>query len=319
MSGSVGAIGYFGPAGTFTEQALLTQPDYASRERISLSSIVDVLEAVSSGEVVLGFVPLENGIEGTVPITVDSLIFDFDLFIQREVFLDIHLALLANRGTALSELRSISSFPHAIAQCRKFLAANLPGAQIRHAASTAEAARGLAAERDLTGGVIAPVQAATEYGLAVLIDGIEDHPENRTRFVAVGSHSIPRPTGHDRTSIVCFQSADRPGSLYSILGQFSARGINLTKLESRPTKKALGDYCFIIDLDGHIDDELVADCMRDLHAILAKLKFLGSYPAAGGGAPELRREANEARRNADAWIASLRAQVTPNDGVTGAP
>ena len=118
-------------------------------------------------------------------------------------------------------------------------------------------------------------------------------------------------SGHDRTSIVCFQHADRPGSLHAILGQFSARNINLTKLESRPTKRRLGHYCFIIDLEGHVDDEVVADCLRDLHAQLAGVKFLGSYPAAGEHGPARRRDAEAAWRSADAWIASLRGQIGP--------
>ncbi len=138
---------------------------------------------------------------------------------------------------------------------------------------------------------------------------IEDHPNNQTMFVAVGRDHIPAPTGHDRTSIVCFQHADRPGSLHSILGQFAARSINLTKLESRPTKRALGDYCFIIDLEGHVDDEVVADCLRDLHAELADLKFLGSYPAAGEHGDAIRRDADAAWRVADEWLSSLRSKI----------
>jgi prephenate dehydratase len=143
----------------------------------------------------------------------------------------------------------------------------------------------------------------------VVASDIDDHTGNATRFVVVAASGVPAPTGHDKTSIVCFQSADRPGSLHGILGQFTARNINLTKLESRPTKHTLGDYCFIIDLEGHVDDEVVADCLRDLHAQLANVKFLGSYPAAGDHGPALRRDAELAWRGADEWISSLRAQV----------
>jgi len=120
---------------------------------------------------------------------------------------------------------------------------------------------------------------------------------------------IPAPTGHDKTSIVCFQRADRPGSLLAILQEFQARAINLTKLESRPTKQSLGQYCFIIDLEGHVADELVADCLRDLRSKLADVKFLGSYPAAGEHGPARRRDADAAWRSADEWIASLRSQL----------
>lgn len=307
-------MAYFGPAGTFTEQALLTQSDYSAADRRPLATITDVLEAVSTGEVALGFVPIENGIEGTVPLTLDGLVFDFDLLIQREVVLDIHLALLANEGVELKDVKVVSSFPHALAQCRKFLAAEVGGAEVRPAASTAEAARELGAHPDPHTAVIAPRSSAETYGLVLLAEEIEDHPENQTRFVAVARSGIPRPTGHDRTSIVCFQSADHPGSLHSILGQFAARDLNLTKLESRPTKEALGDYCFVIDLEGHLADEIVADCLRDLHASLARVKFLGSYPAAGRHGPGRRREAELSWRRADEWIQALRREIAPPSG-----
>jgi len=127
--------------------------------------------------------------------------------------------------------------------------------------------------------------------------------------VAVARHRVPHPSGHDKTSIVCFQQADHPGSLHGILGQFAARNINLTKLESRPTKQGLGDYCFVIDLSGHVDDEVIGDCLRDLHASLAGVKFLGSYPAAGLRGQEKRREAGVAWRAADDWLAGLRAAI----------
>jgi prephenate dehydratase len=311
---SATTVAYFGPAGTFTEQALLTQQDYAVLERHPMATIIDVLEAVESGATDLGFVPIENGIEGTVAITVDSLVFDFDLLIQREVVLDIHLALLVNQGTELSEVSVVRSFPHALAQCRKFLAQHAPGASMEAAASTAEAARELGLQPDRTVAVIAPPTAAEVYGLVVLAEEIEDHTENQTRFVAVSKGGIPRATGHDRTSIVCFQSNDHPGSLHSILGQFSARDINLTKLESRPTKRGLGDYCFVIDLDGHVGDEIVADCLRDLHAGLVGVKFLGSYPASGRHGPGRRREAEIAWQRADEWVRSLRSQIGHDGG-----
>jgi prephenate dehydratase len=252
---------------------------------------------------------MENAIEGTVSATIDGLIHDVDLHIQREVVMDIHLHLMAPAGTALADIRTVSSYPHALAQCQKFLAKTLPDAEQRAANSTADAARLLGESGSPDGAAIAPRLAAERYGLAVLVEDVEDHADNQTRFVLVARARVPKPTGHDKTSIVCFQRADHPGSLHGILGQFAARNINLTKLESRPTKQALGDYCFVIDLKGHVGDEVVADCLRDLHAGLAGVKFLGSYPAAGEHGPEQRRQADAAWQAADDWLGGLRSAI----------
>jgi prephenate dehydratase len=302
-------VAYFGPEATFTQEALLTQPDLASADLRALPSITAVLEAVARGEVDLGFVPIENGIEGTVSATIDGLIHDVDLHIQREVVIDIHLHLMVRPGTGLADIHAVSSYPHALAQCQKYLARTLPGVEQRAANSTADAARVLGESGSAGEAAIAPRLAAERYGLAIVAEDVEDHPENQTRFVLVAPTRVPSATGHDKTSIVCFQRSDHPGSLHGILGQFSARNINLTKLESRPTKQALGDYCFVIDLSGHVSDEVVADCLRDLHAGLAGVKFLGSYPAAGEHGPEHRRQADAAWQAADSWLHDIRNGV----------
>jgi prephenate dehydratase len=302
-------VAYFGPAATFTQEALLSEPDLAAAELTPLGSITAVLEAVADGDVELGFVPMENAIEGTVSATIDGLIHDVDLHIQREVVMDIHLHLMARPGTGLEDIRSVASYPHALAQCQKYLAKALPDAEQRAANSTADAARVLGESDSADGAAIAPRLAADRYGLVIVAEDVEDHPDNQTRFVLVAKSRVPKPSGHDKTSIVCFQRADHPGSLHGILGQFAARNINLTKLESRPTKQALGDYCFVIDLSGHVGDAIVADCLRDLHAGLAGVKFLGSYPAAGELGPEQRRQADAAWEAADDWLREIRGCI----------
>ena len=305
-------VAFFGPSGTFTEEALLSQPDLAAQTRVPLPSIPDVLVAVQNGEAELGVVPIENSIEGSVSVTLDSLGFERDLLIQREVDLPISLGLFVKPGAALKNIRTVRSYPHAAAQCREWLRRRLPDASFEAANSTAEAAATVARSKRMDQAAIGNRLAAELHGLRVLASDIEDHPDNQTRFVVVG-HGIPAPTGHDKTTIVCFQRADRPGSLLAMLQEFAARSINLTKLESRPTKQSLGDYCFFIDIEGHISDELVADCLRTLAAKVAHVKFLGSYPVAGLDAPARRTAAGKAWRDADRWVRELRSRVRTGD------
>ncbi len=303
-------VAYLGPPGTFTEEALLSQPDLVDAELIAMRSMPEVLSATSSGEVDLGFVALENSIEGSVTLVLDQLVFDYELFIQREVVLTIRQNLLGPPGMTLADVKRVVSFPVASAQCRRFFSLRLPDAEIVAANSTAGAVQEVAENQPPGTAALGAALAAKLYGLEVLAADVEDSPDNnQTRFVLVSRAGIPTPTGHDKTSIVCFQRDDHPGSLHAILGQFTARNINLTKLESRPTKHSLGDYCFVIDLEGHLDDEVVADCLRDLRVQLATVKFLGSYPAAGEHGPERRRDAEAAWKAADEWIAALRGQV----------
>jgi len=308
---TVESISFLGPAGTFTEEALFTQADYASAQHVPAASLAEALEAASSGRATLAFVPIENSIEGAVNSTVDSLVFEVDLLIQREVVLDVHLHLAARPGTTLEAVTRVLSIPVASAQCRRYLADHLPNAEVVATNSTAEAARLVGQEPERGSAALATKLAAEIYDLEVIAHNVEDHPNNQTRFVALAPTGLPAPTGHDKTSIVCFQREDRPGSLHGILSEFAARSINLTKLESRPTKQGLGDYCFLIDLEGHLADEVIADCLRVLHAEIAGVKFLGSYPAAGDHGPAMRIRADAAWREADAWVKSLRSQIHP--------
>jgi prephenate dehydratase len=287
----------------------MTQADLAAAELVPLGSIPDVLLAAHTGEVDLGFVAIENAIEGSVNVTLDTLALETDLLIQREVVMPVHLCLMVRPGVKLTDVERVVSIPVATAQCRAFLRAELPEAKFLAANSTAEAAKVLSEEGDGHTAVIAPARSAEVYSLDVLASEIEDHPDNQTRFVVVAEGGIPRPTGHDKTSIVVFQRADEPGSLLAILQEFAARNINLTKLSSRPTKVSLGDYCFLIDMEGHLDDELVADALRTLKSKQNDVKFLGSYPAAGEHGPAVRRDMHEAWHRADEWIAELRQHI----------
>jgi prephenate dehydratase len=303
-------IGYFGPAGTFTEQALLSQADLAGCELVPYRTVPDVLDAVDNNAVDLGFVPIENSIEGTVNFTQDALVFDHDLLIQREVVLDIEHCIVAKKGVALADITTLLSIPVATAQCHAYIREHLGNAEVRAANSTAEAARIVGEDSTKSMAAVAPRNAAALYGLEVLASNIADHEGNQTRFVLVGKDTIPAATGHDRTALVVFQRADEPGSLISILQEFAARRINLSQLLSRPTKRGgLGDYCFIMYADGHIKDELVADILRDLHAKQGAVKFLGSYPAAGVHAHTTREHADARWREADDWVSALRSQI----------
>ena len=302
-------VGFLGPRGTFTEQALLTQPDLAAAELVPYPTMADVLRAAELGELDLGFVAIENSIEGTVNVTSDTLAFDVDVLIQREVVIPIQQHLMAVAGATLAGIERVASIPHATAQCRRFLFENLPNVVTQAANSTAEAARLVAESGDRTVGAIGNELAAGLYGLEILARDIEDHPENQTRFVAVKPHVVPPPTGHDKTSIVVAQRHDRPGSLVAILQEFAARRINLTKLESRPTKKGLGDYCFLLDLEGHVADDVVADCLKALQTKHGEVKFLGSYPSAVADGPSLRQDVDEASKAADQWLAEIRGLI----------
>ena len=307
-------LAYLGPEGTFTEHALLSQPDLAEMDLMPLESIPGVLAATSGGTADMGFAAIENSIEGSVNVTLDTLAFETDLLIQREVVLDVELNLLARPGVGLHDIDTVLSYPVALAQCRNFLARELPKAQTQASKSSAGAALTIAENDVPRSAAIGTALAAKVHGLDVLATHIEDHPENQTRFVLVAPERVPAQTGHDKTSIVVFQRADVPGSLLSILQEFAARAINLTRLESRPTKKALGDYCFIIDLEGHVDDEVVADCLRELRSKQKDVKFLGSYPAAGDHLESARRDTDAGWRRADEWIANIRNLVQGDPG-----
>lgn len=270
-------VGYLGPPGTFTEEALLNLKLPAETRYVPLQTIPDVLQAVAEHQIDRGIVPVENSIEGTVNATTDMLVFEVELKIESEVVLPVDHNLLVRPGVTLADVEGIYSIPHATAQCRRFLSRYLPGVGLTPTNSTADAARLIASEHP-RGAAVATKLAAELYGLSVLAPDIQDETENSTRFIMVGRNGT-RPTGNDKTSIVCFIQLDRPGSLLGILQEFASRSINLTKVESRPTKQRLGEYCFLIDLEGHMLDPHVAAALDALDQSLPQVKRLGSYPA----------------------------------------
>lgn len=272
-------FGYLGPPGTFTEEALLRIRPGA--EIVAFATVPEVFTAAERGDVAGGMVPIENSIEGSVNVTLDSLAFEpHDLWIEQEAVVPVRHALLVRPGVTLGTVRAVISHPHATAQCRGFLSRALTGVELRAANSTAEAAQ-IVAERgplEPWAAIGAPI-AAEIYGLQILEPNIEDRVENVSRFVLVGRER-PGRSGSDKTSVVCFIEKDRPGALLAILHEFSDRSINLTKLESRPTKARLGEYCFFLDMEGHIEDDPVRYAIDSLRTKILEVKVLGSYPRA---------------------------------------
>ena len=269
-------IGYLGPAGTFTEEALLYVSHGLEIDPIAFLSVEDVAAAVGANEIGLGVIPIENSIEGSVNATLDMLIFESEVKIVGEIIHQINNCLLIKHGSSIKKIREVFSHPHALAQCRKYISNNLKNAAIRVANSTAEAAR-LVAETGISTAAIGNRAAADIYGLEVLQEHIEDFKDNETRFALLGNN-VPNKTDRDKTSIACFLFHDKPGSLLQMLQEFAFRYINLTKIESRPSKQGLGQYVFLIDMEGYIDDPDISSAIKCLTCKIDKVKFLGSYP-----------------------------------------
>ena len=277
MPPDVTRVAFLGPEGTFTSQAAMKAAPNA--DLVALPTISEVIAAVRDGDVPLGIVPMENSIEGSVNLTLDDLAFGPPgAYIRAEITVPIAMNLLAQPGVSLGAITVVRSQPHALAQCRQWLTSNLPNAQLQAATSTAEAAREAAAG-DGSLAALGPAVAAQRFGLDVLAADVHDHDGNTTRFVLLGT-SMSARTGADKTSIVVFFGEDRPGLLLRILDEFALRGINLTKIESRPTKQALGEYCIFLDCAGHVTDARVAEALRSVHRHAADVRILGSYARA---------------------------------------
>lgn len=271
---------YLGPEGTFTEAALRTLPEAATRELVPMVSVPAALDAVRNGEAGAALVPIENSVEGGVTATLDELATGRPLMIYREVLLPIAFALLVRPGTGLESVKTVTGHPVAQPQVRRWLAAHLPDAQWESAASNADGAR-LVQEGRYDAAFAGEFAAAT-YGLVPLVTGIHDADNAETRFVLVGRPGRPAAsTGADKTSLVLWLGDDHPGALLELLQEFAVRGVNLVRIESRPTGEGIGRYCFSVDAEGHITDRRVGEALMGLRRICPKVRFLGSYPRAG--------------------------------------
>ncbi|MGW1671047.1 prephenate dehydratase [Streptomyces sp. NPDC002324] len=279
---------YLGPEGTFTEVALRTLPESATRELVPMVSVPAALDAVRNGEAEAAFVPIENSVEGGITTTLDELVAGAPLMIYREVLLSITFALLVRPGTKLSEIKTVTAHPAAQPQVRNWMKANLsPDVVWESAASNADGAR--LVQEGRYDAAFAGEFAAARYGLEALQTEIHDAENAQTRFVLVGRPARPAaPTGCDKTSVVIWQRDDHPGGLRDLLGEFAVRGVNLMLLQSRPTGEGIGNYCFAIDAEGHISDRRVAEALMGLKRICLQVRFLGSYPRADAATAKIR-------------------------------
>jgi prephenate dehydratase len=297
---------YLGPEGTFTEAALLAFDESARDGAVPYPTIRATLEAVRAGHADRAVVPIESSVEGAVSATLDELAVGPDLAIVAEVVIDVKFALLAREGTSLAEVKTVGGHPQAQPQCRRWLASRLPDAEWRPVSSNAEAARQVADGQ--IDAALAGAFAAGHYGLSVLVSDVSDVSDAVTRFVVVRQPGpVPPRTGADRTSLVAFLREDHPGALMELLTEFAVRGVNLTRIESRPSGDGLGRYCFSIDCEGHLDDARVGEALMGLRRVCADVRFLGSYPRQDGGRTQVRAGTSDAEfAQAAAWLSRLR-------------
>jgi prephenate dehydratase len=270
-------VAYLGPEGSFSEEAARLQ--YGSEgEYISFPDIPAAIAALSHKLVDNAVVPIENSIEGSINVTLDHLLHsESPPPIVAELNLPVRHHLVARPGTGLSQIERVVSIPAAVAQCRQFLQEQLPQVQVLAALSTSAAVQSLVHSGNIA--AIGNQRAAQLYGMEIVVEDIQDTSDNVTRFIAL-NHTPSVPTGIDKTSIALILAADKPGSLMSMLREFADRDINLSKIESRPTRTGMGKYFFLIDLAGHQGDSIVAEALEDARQHSDKLLILGSYPAA---------------------------------------
>jgi len=301
------SFAYLGPKGTFTEAAFLQMPIAQGADLIPAESVREALNMVRIGTVFGALVPIENSVEGSVSTTLDELGHGESLEIIDEIAIPVEFALLAKPGVKISEIKRIATHPHAHAQCVDWLHKNTPGVHVLPAMSTAAAAEELASGANYDA-AICSVVAAKHYGLEILAQGIGDSDSAWTRFVLVSKPGHAQSsTGNDKTTLSLFMHRNQPGALLNILTEFAVRGVDLSRLESRPTKQQLGDYFFSLDCVGHIDDENLGDALIELRKICADVKFLGSYPrhdnaSANGTLAEIKKSTVDPQT----WLENLR-------------
>ncbi|MDQ1680638.1 MAG: prephenate dehydratase [Frankiaceae bacterium] len=297
---------YLGPEGTFAQAALLTLPEARGAELLPAVTVVDALDLVRTGTADGALVPFENSIEGSIPRTLDEFSSGTPLRIAREVELAVSFALMVRPGTTRERIATVATMPHAEAQVRDYLRKELPDARYIASSSTAVGAQLVAAGQ--YDAAVGDALAAEIYGLEILARDIQDRDGAVTRFVlAVPPGPVPPPTGADKTSLVCYIADDHAGALLEILTEFAVRGVNLTRIESRPTGEGLGRYCFSIDCEGHIAEARMGEALSALHRICEDVRFLGSYARADGAGPTIRRATGDADfAEAASWLASLR-------------
>lgn len=280
-----GRYGFLGPEGSFAHAAALQLA--GGRELTGYASVAEAVDAVRDATVAAAVVPLENSVEGAVPATLDGLAElaplpgGSSLMIAAEHYLPVVFDLLARPGTRPAGIGTVATHPHAAAQVRRYLLDRLPAAKLILTDSTAGGARAVAEGH--YDAAVAPAAAGPRYGLDSLASDIADHPGAVTRFVLLcRSAAPPPPTGNDRSTVLILPRHDRAGALLEILTEFASRGVNLTRIESRPTKGRLGQYCFSIDCEGHVADARVGDALAALYRVCADVRFLGSYPRRDG-------------------------------------
>jgi len=302
----VSVYSYLGPAGTFTEAALtpILKP---GDKAVPAVNVTAALDAVRSGSAEYAIVPIENSVEGVVARTLDELASGEPLLIIGESILAVSFALMVKPGVKISEIKRLATHPHAEAQCREYIAKNIPGAEVIMTASTAAGAEAVAkGEAD---GALAAAVAAKNFDLEIIAEDVGDRQAAVTRFVTVSRPGkIAAPTGSDRSSLVVFIDADHSGALLEILTEFAVRGVNLTFIQSRPNGVELGQYHFIIDAEGHIEDARVGDALKALYRICADVRFLGSYARADKALPTLNKATeNKAFDTAENWLKRIRS------------